>query len=185
MRRLSAFRLFFLLILGALLVGNIYFGVMYYKAYRSQGALAQEIATVEAQIAAMVQLHSINALEAELAALEEELNDAPFPKDVDTNEIFDLVERSAARAALTIDAWAVGSVTEEGVDGSAYDYQVHSYEVTASGALSDIFRFLTQVEDNAPYETARIDDVALTYESGTDSWALTFDILVYAQPELE
>ena len=182
MKRLSTFRLTFILILLPLVALSILFGVLAYQDYRDEDSLADEVEAVELQIARLGQLHDIDTLEAELASLVAQLNDMPFPQDVDTNEIFDLVHESAATAGVTIESWAIEGVSVQPIDGSALGYRVYHYEITASGTLSDVFTFLSEMEENAPYETIRLDDVELTYDEASDSWLITFEILAFAQP---
>ena len=181
MRRISSFQLILLLLVIALLAGNAYFGYSFYKAVQRQAALAVDIAAVEVQIAALGQVYDIDALEAELAALEVKLDDAPFPEEVESTEIFDLVRTSGNRANV---AWSFAEAgeTEEEIDGSAYEYHVFSYEVSAFGTLTNIFNFITRIEADAPYNTLKMDDVELTYDSTTGDWTIAFDILVFAQP---
>lgn len=182
MRRISSFQLILLLLVIALLAGNAYFGYSFYRSVQRQAALAQDIAAVEAQIAALGQIYDVYALEAELASLEEQLDDAPFPEEVESTGIFNLVRTSGNRANVDW-SFAEAGETEEEIDGSAYEYRVFSYEVEATGTLTNIFNLITRIEADAPYNTLKIDDVELTYDSTTGEWAITFDILVYAQPE--
>jgi hypothetical protein len=106
----------------------------------------------------------------------------PFPEYVDDNEIFDLVQRSAETANVTI-SWAKGGMSTEAIiDGSESEYRVYHYDVTASGAMSDVFTFLSELEENAPYETTKLDEVELTSSGNSDSWSIEFEILVFAQP---
>ncbi|MFQ5925557.1 MAG: hypothetical protein ACE5IE_06140 [Dehalococcoidia bacterium] len=181
MRRLSSFQLIFLLLVIALLAGNAYFGYRFYQAVRMQAALAQDIAAVEVQIAALGQIYNIDALQAELAALEQQLDDSPFPKEVESTDIFNLVRTSGNRANVDWSFAEVGE-TEEEIDGSPYKYRVFSYEIEATGTLTNIFNFITRIEADAPYNTLKMDDVELTYDSTTGDWTIAFDILVFAQP---
>jgi len=181
-KRLSTFRLTFILILLPLVALSILFGVMAYQDYRDEESLADEVEAVELQIARLAQLHDIDTLEAELASLVAQLNDMPFPQYVKDNVIFGLVQQSAVTAGVTIESWVIEGVTSEAIDGSALGYPVYYYEVTASGTLPDIFTFLSEMEENAPYETIRLDEVELTYDTDSDSWSITFEILAFAQP---
>lgn len=181
MRRISSFQLILLLLVIALLAGNAYFGYSFYKAVRREAALAQDIVAVEAQIAALGQIYDIGALQAELASLEEQLDDAPFPEKVKSTDIFNVVRTSGNRANVDW-SFAEAGRSEEEIDGSVYEYRVFSYEVEASGTLTNIFNFITRIEEDAPYNTLKMDDVELTYDSKTGDWTITFDILVFAQP---
>lgn len=182
MKGLSTFRFATILILLVLVAVSILFGVLVYQDNRDEGKLADEVDAVEMDIARLAQLSDIDALETELASLMAQLNDVPFPQDVDTNEVFGLVDESAATANVTV-SWAIkGMSTQPIIDGSDLEYRVYRYEVTASGALSNIFDFLRGMEENAPYETMRLDEVELTW---ADIWSITFTILVFAQPSLE
>lgn len=181
MRKISSFQLILLLLVIALLAGNAYFGYSFYRAVQRQAALAQDIAAVEAQIAALGQIYDIDALQAELAALEEQRDDAPFPEEVESTEIFNLVRTSGNNVDWSFEE--AGESEEEIEGGSANEYRVFSYEVSAIGTLTNVFNFITRIEADAPYNTLKIDDVELTYDSTTGEWTITFDILVYAQPE--
>lgn len=181
MRRLTGTRAILLLILVALLAGNIYLGVVYYQDRDSEDALADDIAAIEAQIATWERLHDISALEAELAALEEELAAVPFPPDVKHNIIHDYVMTAAEQAEAAFDSWETDEVaTEETVNESGQEYRLFSYDATISGTLDEIFDFLGKMEANAPYDTIKLDDVELTYSSATLTWSISFTILVYA-----
>ena len=182
MKRLSAFRLTFILILLGLVAVSILLGVLAYQDYRDEEKLEKEWKAVELQIARLEQLHDIDALVAERNRLLVQLNDTPFPEYVDDNVMFDLVRQSAATTDVTIESWAPEGVSVQPIDGSASGYRVYRYEVTASGAMSDVFTFLSEMEENAPYETTKLDEIELTYGGGSDSWSIEFEILVFAQP---
>jgi len=183
MRRLTSFRLILLLLVVALLAGIIYLGVGYYRDYQRQGVLAQDIAAVDSQISALRQMYDIEALEAVLASLEQQLAEAHFPMDVEDNTIYDYVRTAAEEAGVRIDSWVEEDVTEEEVNGSYTEYRLFSYEVDVTGTLTAIFDFLSELEANAPYDTIKMDDVDLAYDSTTGDWTITFDMLVFAQPE--
>lgn len=182
MRRMSSFQLILLLLVIALVAGNAYFGYSFYKAVRMQAALATEIRDVEDDIALYQQIYDIDALEAELAGLEQQRDDAPFPEDVESTQIFNLVRTSGNRANVDWSFAEVGETEEEIEGGSIYEYRVFSYEVSATGTLTNIFNFITRIEADAPYNTLKMDDVELTYDSKTGDWTIAFDILVFAQP---
>ena len=182
MKRLSAVRLTLILIVLSLVAVSILLGVLAYQDSGDEDELADEIEAVELQIARLGQLHDIDALEAELVSLVAQLNDTPFPGYVDNNVIFGLVQQSAATANVTIKSWAIEGVSVQPIAGSASGYRVYHYEVTASGAMSDVFTFLSEMEENAPYETTKLDEVELTSSGNSDSWSIEFEILVFAQP---
>lgn len=182
MRKISSFQLILLLLVIALVAGNAYFGYSFYKAVRMQAALARDIAAVDVQIAALGQIYDIDALQAELASLEEQRDDAPFPEDVASTQIFNLVRTSGNRANVDWSFAEVGETEEEIEGGSGYEYRVFSYEVEATGTLTNIFNFITRIEADAPYNTLKMDDVELTYDSTTGDWTIAFNILVFAQP---
>ncbi len=183
MRRPSGFQALFLLIVIALLAGNIYFGIGYYRDGSSKGALSADLAAVEAQIDAFEQTYDIEELQAYLTNLLQQLEEAPFPMDVEDNVIYDHVRTAAEEAGAHIDSWTEGDVTDEAVNGSQTEYRLFSYETTVSGTLDEIFDFLAGVEENPPYETIKMDEVELAYDSDTLIWSMTFYIQVYAQPE--
>lgn len=181
MRRISSFQLILLLLVIALLAGNAYFGYSFYRSVQRQAALAVDIAAVETQIATLGQIYDIDALQAELAALEEQRDDAPFPEEVESTKIFNLV-RTSGNGANVEWSFTEARGTEEEIDGSVYEYRVFSYEVEATGTLSNVFNFITRIEADAPYNTLKVNNVELTYNSTTGDWTITFDILVFAQP---
>ena len=182
MKRLSGTRAIFLLIMVALLAGTIYFGVAYYQEYRREGTVEDDIATMEQQIAAMERYHDIDALEAELVSLQEQLAEAHFPEDVDSTLLFDIIRASATTAGIEDYSFSESGMTEKGVNGSDYEYRVYAFEVTAVGTLDEIFEFLGEIEDNMPYDAVKMQDVDLVYDSDTESWEITFEIVVFAQP---
>ena len=185
MKRLSAFRLTLILMVLGVVGVSILFGVLAYQSYNKEDDLADQVDEVELNIARLEQISDIGSLEAELASLTAQLNDAQithFPSYVDDNEMIDLIDESAATADVTIEYWATGGVSVQPIDGSASGYAVYHYRVEASGALSQIFTFLGEMEENTPYETMKLEDLGLTYSDGSDSWSIQFDILVYAQP---
>jgi len=181
-KRLSAFRLTLILIVLGLVAVSILLGVLTYQNSGDEDELDDEVKAVELQIVRLEQLHDIDALEAEFASLVSQLNDTPFPPYVDDNVIFGLVQQSSATAVVTIESWAIEGVSVQSIDGSASGYRVYHYEVTASGTLSNIFTFLGEMEENAPYETIKLDEVELTYGGDSVSWSIEFEILVFAQP---
>jgi len=183
-KRLSTFRLTFILILLALIAVSALFGVKAYSDYHDEDKLADEVQAAELQIARLAQLHDIDTLTAELASLEAQLGDTLFPPYVENDKVNDLVDESAATANVAIESWAINDVSTQAIDGSAHKYRVYSYEVTASGKLSDIFTFLAEIEENAPYETMKLDEVELTQDEDTGNWSMSFSILVFAQPSV-
>ena len=182
--RLSGTRAILLLILVALVAGTIYMGIEYYRDRDSKDALDEKIAETEADIATWERLHDISALEADLAALEEELAAVHFPVDVEYNIIHDYVMAAAEEAGVDFESWeAEEDAIEETVNGTGQEYQLFSYDATISGTLDEVFDFLAEMEENAPYETIKLGEVELTYDSTTLTWSMAFTILVYAQPE--
>ena len=183
MKRLSGTRAIFLLIMVALLAGTIYMGIDYYQENRREGTVEDDIATMEQQIADMERYHDIDALEAELVSLQEQLAEAHFPKDVDSTLILGLIIASADTAGLgSAPNFKESGMTQKGVNGSDYEYRVYAFEVTAVGTLDEIFEFLGEIEDNMPYDAVKMQDVDLVYDSDTESWEITFEIVVFAQP---
>ena len=182
MKGLSGTRAIFLLIMVALLAGTIYMGIDYYQESRREGTVEDDIATMESQIAAMEHYHDIDALVAELVSLQGQLAEAHFPGDVDSTLIFDLIRASATTAGIEDYSFSESGMTEKGVNGSDYEYRVYAFEVTAVGTLDEIFEFLGEIEDNMPYDAVKMQDVELVYDSETESWEITFEIVVFAQP---
>lgn len=185
MKKLSSFQLVFLLITIGLVAGTVYFGVLYYLSYRSEGALAQEIEDVESTIASLQYIPNLDVLRGQLAALEEQLEEMPFPREVSNPEIYDYVWRAAQNAGVRLDYWSAEDEPSavQIAGGSECEYRVHSYEVTVAGSLNQIFNFLSQMEDNAPFDTVKLEDIDLEYDSANDEWSLALIIYVYAQPE--
>jgi len=181
-KQLSAFRLTLILIVLVLVAINILLGVLAYQDNREEEKLADDVEAVELQILRLEQLHDIDALQAEYASLAAQVNDTPFPEYVDDNVMFDLVRQSATTTGVTIKSWTPGGVSVQPIDGSAIGYRVYGYEVTASGAMSDVLTFLSELEENAPYETTKLDGVELTHSGDSVSWSIEFEILVFAQP---
>lgn len=183
MRGLSGTRAILLLILVALLAGNMYLGIAYYQDRDSEDALADDIAAVEAQIAAFEQAYDIEELEVDIANLLQQLAVAHFPLDVEYNTIHDYVLAAAEEAGVTFVTWeAEEDAIEQTVNGSGQKYRLFSYEATISGTLEEIFDFLAELEANAPYETITLTEVEVVYDSDTLTWSMVFTILVFAQP---
>jgi hypothetical protein len=184
MKKLSGTRALLLLVLVALLAGNIYFGIGYFSDRGSKDEVADDIAAVDAQIAAFGQPYDIEELEAFLTNLLQQLADAPFPQAVEQNIIYDYVLAAVEEAGVAFDDWdAEGAVIEDTVNGTGLEYRLFPYEAAVSGNLDEIFDFLAEMEASAPYDTIKLDDVELTYDSSTLTWSMEFTILVYAQPE--
>ena len=185
MRKLSSFQLVFLLLTIGLVAGTIYFGVLYYLSYRSEGALAREIEDVESTISSLQYIPNLSVLRAQLAALEEQLEEMPFPKEVNNPEMWDYVRRAAQNADVDLRYWNAEDEPSQVqiAGGSASEYRVHTYDVTVAGSLTQIFNFLSQMEDNAPFDTVKLEDIDLEYDSEDDEWSLVFTIYVYAQPQ--
>jgi len=184
MKKLSGTRALLLLVLVILLGVTIYFVVDYSQDRSSKDGLADDIAAVDAQIAAFGQPYDIEELEAFITNLLQQLADAHFPQDVEQNIIYDYVLAAVDEAGVAFDDWdADAAVIEDTVNGTGQGYRLFSYEAAISGSLDEIFDFLAEMEANAPYDTIKLDDVELTYDSSTLTWSMEFTILVYAQPE--
>jgi len=184
MKRLTGTRAIFLLILVVLVAVSIYFGIGYYRGHGDKDALADDIAAVEAQIAAFEQTYNIEELEATLANLQQQLAEAHFPVNVEQNIIYDYVLAAAEEAGVAFPIWvAEENAVEKTVNGTGQTYRLFSYEATVTGSLDEIFAFLAEAEANTPYDTIKLDEVKLTYDSSTHTWSMAFNILVYAQPE--
>ena len=183
MRRLSGTRAIFLLILVALVVGTIYFGLTYYQENGREGTLEDKLASTAKDIATMAPYHDIGARQAELVRLRIQRAEAHFPRDVEYNAIHDYVMTAKEEAGVTFKSWDVEDPIEETVNGTEQEYRLFSYGATISGTLDEIFDFLAEMEANAPYETIKLIDVELIYDSYSDSWEMTFEIWVFAQPD--
>jgi Tfp pilus assembly protein PilO len=185
MRKLSSFQLVFLFLTIGLVAGTIYFGVLYYLSYRNQGALAQEIKNVESTISSLQYIPNLSVLRAQLSALEEQLEAMPFPREVNNPEVYDYVWRAAQNAGVRLDYWNAEDEPSQAqiTGGSDYEYRVHTYDVTVAGSMTQILNFLNQMEDNAPFDTVKLEDIDLEYDSVDVEWSLVFTIYVYAQPE--
>ena len=184
MRRLSASRALLLLILVALAGLNIYFGIGYYLDRGDKDAVADDIAAVEEQIRVIEQRYNIEELEVDIVNLLQQLAEAPFPQDVERNIIHDYVMTAADKAGVAFEDWdAAEAAIETTVNGTDQKYRLFVYDAVISGTLDEIFDFLAEMEANAPYETMKMDEVELSYDSATLAWSMTFTILVYAQPE--
>ncbi|MBA7599181.1 hypothetical protein ES703_06208 [subsurface metagenome] len=181
MKGLTGTRAIFLLIVIALVVVLIYLGVTYFQDRGREGTLEDEIAEVEVQIALMAH-GDISALQEQLASLQEQLGEVHFPEDVHSTLIFALIHNSATTAGIEDYSFSESGTTQRGVDGSDTEYQLYPFEVTAAGTLDEIFEFLGEMEDNMPYDAVIVQDVDLTYDSETEIWEITFEIVIFAQP---
>lgn len=183
MKRLTGFHAILLVILVALLAGNVYFAMAYNRDRSNEGILTDELAAIESQIEMYEQMYNIEALEVDLESLVQQLEEVPFTEDVEDNTVYDWVRTATEEAEVHIDSWTEEDVIDHAVNGSGYLYRLFSYEATVSGALTKIFDFLAELEENMPYETMKIDDVELTYDSETLTWSITFMVSVYAQQD--
>ena len=189
MKDLSAFRLTLILVLVGLVAVSILLGVLAYQDYREEGDLEDDWEALELQVklerAQSEGSHDIGLLTAELASLSAQLDDTNvprFPPYVDDSEITDLI--SATKAAVTV-SWTIEGESMEPIGGGDSGYLVHRYEVEASGGLEGILGFLKELEDDDSYQTLKLDEVELVYDGGSGTWSIEFEVLVYAQPELE
>jgi hypothetical protein len=181
MKRITGKRALSLLIMFVLVGAIIYLGVTYFQDYRQEGTLEDEIAEKECEMAALPHFGDIGALEAELASLEDQLDDVYFPRDVDSTLIFDLIRASASTAEIEDYSFSEFSTTQTAVNGGAHEYQLHSFEVTAVGTLDELFEFIGEVEGDMPYDAVQMQDMELIYDTATEIWEITFEILVFAQ----
>jgi len=182
--KLSGTRVILLLILVALVAGNIYLGIAYYQDRDREDTLADDIAAVESQIRGYELSYDIDALEVDLVNLQQQLAAAHFPLDVEYNTIHDYVGAAVEETGVDFESWeAEEDAIEKAVNGTGQEYRLFSYDATISGTLDEIFDFLAEMEANAPYETITLGEVELTYDSNTLTWSMAFTILVYAQPE--
>ena len=183
MKKLSGTRALLLLVLIALLAGNIYFGIGYFSDRGSKNSLADDIDAVDAQIAAFGQPYDIEELEAFITNLLQQLADAHFPQEVTQNTVHNYVLAAVEEAGVAFETWTEGDVIEDTVNGTGQEYRIFSYDAEVSGSLDEIFDFLAEMEASAPYDTIKLEDMVLTYDSDTLTWSMEFTILVYAQPE--
>lgn len=189
MKELSAFRLTLILILLGLVAVGILLGVLAYQDYREEGDLEDDWKVLEldlkAERARSEGSHDIGLLEAERDRLDAQLKDTEathFPPHVDDSEITDLISETEAEVTVS---WSIEGESIEPIGGGDSGYLVHRYEVEASGNLESILEFLKELEDDDRYQTLKLDEVDLTYDGGSGIWSIEFEVLVYAQPELE
>ena len=192
MKMPSPLQIVFMVIVAALLAGGIYLAVVVVKQVRAVPGLEAQLEQVEAEIAWLQQTYDIPALEVELADLEDELEGVPFPIfEGDENpsvDVFDLIENAVEEAHVYAYTYSEGAPTAEIIGDSDIEYQAFPIGVTAEATtLPRLYTFLEEVEDNAPYETLVIDDIEIVHTVGTEpeSWSISFEITVYAQPAEE
>jgi len=182
-KKLAGTRGILLLILVVLLGVTIYFVIAYSNGRGSKDEVADDIAAVEAQIAAFGQPYDIEELETYITNLMQQLAEAPFPQSVTQNIIHNYVLAAVEEAGVAFETWAEEDEAEVAVNGTGQKYRLFSYEASVSGSLDEIFDFLAEMEENAPYDTIKLEEMTLEYDSTTLTWLMEFTILVYAQPD--
>ena len=191
MRKPSRSQLVFMVIVAALLGVGIYFTVVAVQQVRAGPSVEKDIAQVQRQITTLTQRYDIDALEAELAGIEEELEEAPFPKAdaVENVEVHDLVIDAGHEAGVQGLSYIPAAPTTGTIGGGDIEYKVLTYAVEVSATeLSGLYYFLDEIERNTLnlYETLVIDHVSMVYVPGTETvdecWTMSVHVVVYAQP---
>ena len=152
------------------------------QGYRA--AVARDIQETEDSIAWMKQHYDTDLLERELAAAQEELADAPIPKEdaIDNPEMYDDIFVAAVSAKVHNDYdYEYNGATSTEIGESSY--QALTWEITVTAKLSRIIEFIHLLEE-MDYDTLRITEVE--FDAGDeDMWDASFNIEIIIQEEAD
>ena len=189
MKKLSQLQLLLLVAAVALIGLGVYFTVAIVQQVRAASDLETQVAEVESDIATIENQYDLDALEAELAALQSQVDAAVFPKssEVENIQINDLVIYALQKTGVQGQSFIPDSPTDVYLNSNETLYKAFIYEVGATAdKLPGLYEFLEQLEVDAPYETLVIKDVIIEFIVATDEqpayWTITIDIIVYARP---
>ena len=133
----------------------------------------------KAAIASMEGLYNIGEMERQLAEAERKLEeDAPFPADIDSNDVIEMFIRIEKEAGLKVFYHEPGDSDTTTINGNIYHTKYYStYVCGEDEPLSKLIKLLELLE-NEQYNTLRNDNLELT---GPDVWSLNFDIIIVYQ----
>lgn len=166
-------------IIIALIVVVVFVAIGYFNTLSTKADLEKEIEQKEAAIASMEGLYNIGELERRLAEAERKLEeDAPFPADIDNNDMIEMFIRVEKDSGLKIFYHEPGDAGTTTINGNSYHTKYYStYVCGADEPLSKLIDLLELLE-NEQYNTLRNDSIELT---GPDVWSLNFDIIIVYQ----
>lgn len=176
MRRITRNQLVLVLAIVALLVVSVVFGVFYYQSVSHKAAVARDIEETEANIERMSWDNDVDRLSRELAPLQSQLAEAPIPITEDNVEVFDDIHEAGVKAKLDYDYEYKGA---KSVTISGTRYYAMTFEITSSGSLTRVIKFLGLLEE-LDYDTLRITGVELNL-GASDTWGVEFNIEIIIQ----
>lgn len=189
MKKLSQLQLLLLVAAVALVGLGVYFTVVIVQQVQAASNLETQVSDVEGDIASIENQYDLEALEAELAALQSHLNAVAFPKanGVENIQINDLVIHALQDADVQGQSFLPEGPTNVFLNNNETVYEAFIYEVGATAdKLPSLYAFLDELEVNAPYETLVINNVIIEFIVATEEqpayWTITLDIVVYARP---
>ena len=189
MKKLTQLQLLLLVAVVALIGLGVYFTVVIVQQVQAASDLETQMADVESDIASIENQYDLDALEAALATLEEDLDDSAFPKadDVENIEVNDLVIYGLQNAEVQGQRFIPEGPIDVFLNNNGTVYKAFIYEVgAAADKLPALYSFLDELEVNAPYETTVIENVVIEFVVATEEepayWTISIDIIVYARP---
>lgn len=163
----------------ALIAVIVVVAIGYFNTLSTKADLEKEIEQKEAAIASMEGLYNIGEMERQLAEAERKLEeDAPFPADIDSNDVIEMFIRIEKEAGLKVFYHEPGDPGTTTINGNSYHTKYYStYVCGEDEPLSKLIKLLELLE-NEQYNTLRNDNLELT---GPDIWSLNFDIIIVYQ----
>jgi hypothetical protein len=163
----------------ALIVVIVFVAIGYFNTLSTRADLEKEIEQKEAAIASMEGLYNIGELERQLAEAERKLEeDAPFPNEIDNNDVIELFIRIEKEAGLKVFYHEPGDPGTTTIGGNSYHAKYYStYVCGEDEPLSKVIKLLELLEKEQ-YNTLRNDSIELT---GPDVWSLNFNIIIVYQ----
>lgn len=171
------------LILGVaivvLLIVNVFLLVGYFGAASTKADLESDIATKEKYIDDNEARYNIGELQRKLAEVQQELSEAPFLDEIDTLELVDHIIDVMKKAEIGTYSYTPGGTGTKKIGGATYHTHSYSISITSAERLTTLIKLQSYIED-LPYDAIMTNNIKLT-NVGSDSWKITFVILIITQ----
>ncbi|MDY6917695.1 MAG: hypothetical protein SVP26_07080 [Chloroflexota bacterium] len=188
MKRPTPFQWLLVFVAAGLVGLSVYMVVLTVQHASAAADVEDQITSVESEIIKVSGQYDVQALQAELDQLEDQMEESQFPgtDDVENIEVLDLIISAEHNATIQVESFVPDTPVVVFLNGSEIEYKAYPYDVSVSAAgIPQLYAFLDEVETNAPYQTLVIDDVQLEYYPATEEeppyWIMECDVIVYAR----
>ena len=189
---LSRLHFWAIIVIIALLGGNIYLILDYQDAKAQAADLSEELEDQQWLLYLYQQMYDLGALQTELDGLEDYLaeNPAPFPEAIPNLDlrVYEFVIQSAQTTTVVVNQFNPGSAHSEQI--SEGSYLVQTYSISATGELAALNDFIGALEvgdfssvlvglEEDDWPTPRVEYVALNYSD--EGATATFSLKIVTQ----